>query len=217
MNAPIAQHSVPTLFVLNLSKVKNSLEVLRQLKAHSTLAGYLCLQRTAAQQNKLTGLRPPFKEFFKEFLALANAPASRPFINPFVKTDAKVWVNENVAGSYAPSSLRGVSPLLQVLTISDGLYSLKPKHWVAARQHLAANRQIPVLPLAVFLFRDRGIVSSTPTVSGLVQAFQREFGYLDQAGNPTEAYKFLYADYAPEENSEPLDWFTPFTETLPSE
>lgn len=216
MNTPVSLKS-PPLFVLNPSKVKNSLEVLRHLGAHPTLAGYLCVQRTAAQQGKTTELRPLFKEFFKEFLVLGDAPDNRPYINPFVSADAKVWLNENVAGSYSPSSLREVSPLRQVLTISNGTYNLKPQHWLAAQHYLTANRQIPVLPLAVFMFRDRGIAHSEPTIAGLVRAFQQEFGYLDQAGNLTEAYKYLYADYTAQEDLAPQDWFIPFTEALPSE
>ncbi|SET98309.1 hypothetical protein [Hymenobacter actinosclerus] len=217
MNTPSLPQAVQPLFVLNPSKVKDSLEVLRNIKAHSTLAGYLCLQRTAAQLGKLTGLPFHYNEFFKEFLALGDAPENRPYINPFVAADTKLWISGNLAGSYAPSSLRGVSPLLQVLTISDGLYNLNPQHWIAARQYLAAGRQIPVLPLAVFLYRDRGITSATPTVGSLIRAFQQEFGYLENDGSPTEAYKVLYADYTPEEGSDSLDWFTTFTTTHPLE
>lgn len=202
-------------YIINPGKVQASLTVLRQLGAHQTLPGYLCVQRTAAREQRLDRLHPQFKEFFTEFLAPANVSPKRPYLNPFVAADSNVWLNGNVAGSYAPSSLREVSPLRRVLTTVDNAYHLRPQHWQLAREALLYGRQIPALALATFLYRDRGIVTVAPTPQLLVEAFQGEFGYLDETGAPTEAYQHLYADYEPEESS-PAAWFVPFLPAPPT-
>jgi hypothetical protein len=198
-----------TRYIINPDRVRDSLIVLRRLGAHQTLPGYLCMQRTAARDQRLDYLHPQFKEFFDEFLTPAGAPPRRPYLNPFVAADGRVWLNSNVAGSYAPSSLREVSPLRRVLTISNDAYHLRPQHWRLAREELLHGHQLPVLALATFLYRDRGIVAIAPTPQQIVKAFQGEFGYLDENGAPTVAYQHLYADYKPEEPS-PAAWFIPF-------
>lgn len=203
-----------TRYILNPNKVQESLTVLRQLGAHQTLPGYLCVQRTAAREQRLDHLHPQFRSFFDEFLAPTGAPPKRPYLNPFVAADGSMWLNSNVAGSYAPSSLREVSPLRRVLTMADNAYHLLPQHWQLAREALLYGRQISVLALATFLYRDRGIVAVAPTTQQLIEAFQGEFGYLDETGAPTEAYRHLYADYELEESSL-MEWFIPFLPAPP--
>lgn len=196
-------------YIINPDRVKDSLTVLRRLGAHQTLPGYLCMQRTAARERRLDYLHPQFKDFFDEFLTPDGAPPKRPYLNPFVAADGRVWLNNNVAGSYAPSSLREVSPLRRVLTISDDAYHLRSQHWLLAREELLHGHQLPVLALATFLYRDKGIIAVDPTPQQIVRAFQGEFGYLDETGTPTVAYKHLFADYE-QEGLSPAAWFIPF-------
>jgi hypothetical protein len=203
-----------TRYIINPSKVQESLAILQQLGAHQTLPGYLCVQRTAAREQRLDHLHPQFKSFFDEFLAPSGAPPKRPYLNPFVAADGNMWLNSNVAGSYAPSSLREVSPLRRVLTMADNAYHLRPQHWQLAKEALLYGRHISALALATFLYRDRGIVAVAPTPQQLIEAFQGEFGYLDEGGAPTEAYQHLYRGYELEEFNSAA-WFVPFLSAPP--
>jgi hypothetical protein len=110
--------------------VAQSLALLRKQRIHPNFAGYLCLKRASAQSGVEIKVRAKFKEFFDTFLSVPDAPSSKPYVMPFCDTapsEANKWFNRNVAGSYAPSSIRGGSPFARVIRaeMQDGkpLYS----------------------------------------------------------------------------------------------
>ena len=62
----------------------------------------------------------------------------QPYIKLFTEQKASsknLWLNENVAGSYAPSSLRPDQPFRQVVNISGRKYSLPTNHAQLAFEH----------------------------------------------------------------------------------
>ncbi len=177
---------------------------LRERNIHPNFAGYLCLKRTAARDGTVTGLRPNFKEFFETFLRVPGGPEDRPYLKPF-PSDAKLWFNENVAGSFAPRSLRPASPLRQIIDIDeDRRYSLVDGHWELARALLASDNRIPALPLAVFLYRDYALLGDDPPAD-IVRVFKEEFGYTDSLESGEEEYQHLYHEDGDVAAS--TDWF----------
>ncbi len=115
------------------------LQDLRNKKIHNNFAGYLSIVRTAARDKRTNGIQVNFKEFFETFFRVPDAPLDKPYAQPFWEapaSDANMFFNTNVAGSYAPSSLRSESPFLRVVNISgkgrDARYSLKKDHAVLA-------------------------------------------------------------------------------------
>jgi hypothetical protein len=78
---------------------------------------------------------------------------------------------------------------------AQATYSLKPKHWALALEHLTFQQTVPVVPLAAFLFRDYGIhYNSSPRVADLVGAFRQEFGYNTPRAIRDEEFNLLYND-----------------------
>lgn len=187
-------------FVPRAEVVAASLRELRQLTVHRTFPGYLAIRWRAAQEGVSRGLRPNIKEFFDVFLKVPGGPPGKPYIVPFCEEPASednLWLNRNVAGSYAQSSLRkDVSPLLRVVRVSgsgrDTQYSLRQKHWELARTHLTGGVPIPVVPLATLLFRDYGFEPAEPALSNLVQAFREAFGYATTRSNAE--FSVLFSD-----------------------
>jgi len=164
--------------------VANSLARLREQKTHTLFAGYLYLQQRATQLGRLNDLQPDFLSFFKKFYFVGNHPLGAPYIKPFTEqkpSSKNLWLNENVAGSYAPSSLRPNQPFRKVVLIEGRKYSLPSDHAQRAYQYLLYNKRIQVADLATFLYRDFGFRDPF-TINDLIDIFAYEFGYANEPG-----------------------------------
>jgi hypothetical protein len=179
-----------------------SLARLREQQTHTLFAGYLHLQQQATQVGRLSNLRPDFLGFFRRFFRVANAPLGTPYIKPFTEQQASsknLWLNENVAGSYAPSSLRPGQPFRQVVEIVGRDYTLPVDHAQRAFEHLLYSRRLPVAELAVFLYRDFGLRNPT-SIWDLIEIFCFEFGYSAVTGAlPNRDFYTLYSTQSAEE------------------
>jgi hypothetical protein len=183
---------------------------LRSQKIHPHFAGYLCLRRSAAQAQRLDGLKPEFIEFHREFLGVPDSLPASPYIKPFVNqppTKDNLWLNKNVAGSYAPSSLRGNQPFTKVIGVADDgkQYYLRANHAELALEYLLYKKQIQVADLAAFLYRDYALVGQNPTISDMIDVFMYEFGYNSEpGGDPNSEFTVLYS--LDNVESFPQDW-----------
>jgi hypothetical protein len=182
--------------VISKRIVAQSLSRLRNQKTHTLFAGYLHLQKQASELGRLTNLQPDFLDFFKQFFYVVNHPLGAPYIKPFTEQQAStknLWLNENVAGSYAPSSLRPGQPFREVVIIEGRNYSLPPDHAKHALEHLLYTLPVQVADLAVFLYRDFGLLGNTITIEDLIDIFAYEFGYASEPGSsPNEEFHMLY-------------------------
>lgn len=176
-------------YVLKPSVVKDCFWRLVDASIHRLFPGYLCLQQQSGIDGRTTGLSFPYNDFFDIYFRVLDG--HKPYLVPFTQdknvADASLWFNANVPGTYAPSSLRSTSPLLQVATIEEGghnsKWGLDTDHWKLARLHFSDGDQIPVESVAAFLFRDFAFETDEPTAYTVVSAFAEEFGY-DIGGSP---------------------------------
>lgn len=171
-------------FVVRPEIVAECVAELRRKKIHPTFAGYLCIRRSSVKFGSRSNLTVDFKEFFDTFLRVPDAPEDKPYALPFsdsAPSEANKWFNKNVAGSYAPSSFRNASPLLQVVDISNerrgGSYSLRDDDTALALKHLLYDKPVSVASLAAFLYRDFALLSVAPKAIDLVLIFSEEFGF----------------------------------------
>jgi len=176
--------------------VAQCLSRLREQKTHTLFAGYLYLQQRASQLGRLEDLQPVFLPFFKQFFEVGNHPLGAPYIKPFTAEKASaqnLWLNENVAGSYAPSSLRPDQPFRQVVKIQGKKYTLPPDHAQCAYEHLLYYTPVQVADLAVFLYRDFGFYDDSLTIEDLIDIFTFEFGYASYpGGKPNKDFRTLF-------------------------
>ena len=167
-------------YVFRKHIVARALSRLREQKTHTLFAGYLYLQQRSAQLNRLEDLQPDFISFFRQFLRVGNHPLGAPYIKLFTEQKASIknlWLNENVAGSYAPSSLRPEQPFRQVVNISGRKYSLPSNHAQLAFEHLLYSTPVQVADLSVVLYRDFGMSDDSVSIQDVIDIFVYEFGY----------------------------------------
>ncbi|WP_423746624.1 hypothetical protein V5735_19050 [Haladaptatus sp. SPP-AMP-3] len=185
-----------TTYTLKPDVVRDCLHRLIDEPVHRMFPGYLCLHQQAALEGKTTGLAFPYNEFFDDYLRVKAEGAKTPYFVPFTQaTNASLeslWLNENVAGTYAPSSLRSTAPLLEIAEIEkrghNSEWGLIDDHWKLARLELCSNTKLPVESLAAYLLRDYGFNVDDPSAFTVVKTFTEEFGY--NLGD--EAFSHLY-------------------------
>lgn len=170
-------------YVLDVKVVRECIQKLVDEPIHRLFPGYLCLKQQSGLANRTDMLSFPYNEFFDAYLLIENS--DKPYFVPFTQskspTETALWFNDNVAGTYAPSSLRSTSPLLRVVEVQEGGHNakwrLQEEHWKLARHHLTDDEHIPVESLAAFLYRDYAVETEEPGAYELVSTFAEDFGY----------------------------------------
>lgn len=149
----------------------------------------------------MTALKPNFTSFFNQYFKVSGTPDGKPYVMPFSESKGTDWspfFNRNVAGSYAPSSLRPVSPLRQVVRISgarsSATYSLVADYADKARQHLLFDNPLGVLSLALFLYRDYGLNITGDGRQELIRIFRDEYRFRATETTEDIAFKRLFRD-----------------------
>ncbi len=166
-------------YVPTLPKVKASLDALASLDAHRALAGYLCVLNAASIENRTADLRPDFRGFFDRFFRIGDPPSKKPYAVPFARGAKSILFNENVAGSYAPSSLRPVNPLHSLMDIKGGggqaSFTLRDNHIEQTRE-LLLPVPLPIYAYACFMYRDFGFTVN-PDRRQIESAVESDFGF----------------------------------------
>lgn len=173
-----------TQYVLKPEVVRDCLHRLIDEPIHRMFPGYLCLQQQATQENRTSGLSFPYNEFFDDYLRVRD-DSDRPYFVPFTQAEnpslGELWNNKNVAGTYAPSSLRSTAPLMKIAEIEEGghnsKWAIEDRHWELARHNMCEGDQVPVESLAAYLLRDYAFEADEPSAYTLVETFNEEFGY----------------------------------------
>lgn len=166
---------------------------------HRHFPGYLGLKRTARIEGQSTGLDFDYTGFYDAFLRVRDD--DNPYLTPFgPKTDSgrhSLWFNRNVAGTYAPSSIRPDQPFSRVVTVegtgNSATYALVDDHHEQAREELLKGQRLPATSLACFLYRDFAVeTDDEPSVDDLMTIFRYEFGYRDDRETETEEFEHLF-------------------------
>lgn len=177
--------STETAFVPTIDCVRRSLDTITSLDTHQAAASYLGALNVATAVQRSVDLALNMTDFFDRFFRVSNdASANYPYVVIFGR-NTPYLLNRNVAGSYAPSSLRAENPFHDVIeTIRSGAhvtYSLRDNHHIVVRKR-ALKSALPIYALACFLYRDFGF-SAQPHASDIVQAIEADFGFaLSDAG-----------------------------------
>jgi hypothetical protein len=197
--APSAQQK-PS-YVLTVEAVRWALDQLKSQKIHPFFVAYLFLGKWSAEQDTTTEIQPEWTEL-ADYLSIGGGPPGKPFYRPFwhgtVNDPGRYWLNPNLAGSFAPSSLRNVPA--RIVDVTDGRFSLKSGHEMLALEHLLYGEPVSTIALGAFIYRDYGFydIDSVLAPEALSVVFRQDFHY--PWAFPTEATR-----------NSPL-----FTETVPA-
>jgi hypothetical protein len=182
--------------VIQKQVVARALYRLREQRTHTLFIGYIHLQQRSAELERLEDLQPDFTSFFKQFLRVGNHPLGTPYIKLFTEqraSEKNLWLNENIAGSYAPSSLRPDQPFRKVVNIIGGKYSLPIEHATLAYEYLLYSHPVRVADLALVLYRDYGLTDDVSNIFDIINIFAYEFGYSDYlAAPPNNDFRTLF-------------------------
>ncbi len=170
-------------YVLDPDAVNSCMHRLIETPVHRLFPGYLCLKQQSNLKQRISDLPFPATDFFDAYFRIRDA--DKPYFVPFTQAAdpdiPSLWLNDNVSGTYAPSSLRASSPLRRVAEIEQGghnsRWGLEEEHWTLARHYLCEGQHLPVESLAAFLFRDYAFETDDPSAYTLVCTFTEDFGY----------------------------------------
>lgn len=161
-------------------RVKQSIEKLLSRNTHPFFIAYLWLRRRGMMLGDMTEITPDWGSL-EPYLRVPGGPAGKPHLRPFWKgarNSRQEWLNENLAGSFAPSSFRSEYVTPVVTTNAAGRYVLRGDHWKQALDHFLYGERLPAVAVAAFLLRDFGLIASSPPQPiDLVNAFREEFRF----------------------------------------
>ena len=180
-------------YVLTSEAVKACIADLKTRRIHPYFPAYLHLRQQASVQGSAMTIAPRWAEL-GGMLKVPGGPYGRPHFRPFWDTQRREagqeWLNRNLAGSYAKSSLRSV-PLKVVVANDDDTFGLREKHWELARLYLTHGEPVPAVSVAGFVFRNYGFVSDhEPSTDDLVGEFRATFGY---SARDDDEFSHLYS------------------------
>ncbi len=176
----MADEPEQTTYVVTVARVRQAIDELLDRDTAPFFVGYLWLRREAGIRGTNAGLKPPWPELGERFLAVDGGPAGKPHLRPFwigQRNAHQEWLNQNIAGSFAPSSLR--QDAYSVVEVdAQRRFVLREQHWQPALTVLLKGQPLPAVAVAAFMLRDYGFVSDEPpTTDDLIAAFRKEFRY----------------------------------------
>lgn len=186
--APTASQNT---YVLTLDAVRRAITTLKPLTIHETLPVFLHLRHRANTLGRFSDLQPDWQGEPHNWLDVPGGPTNKPNFRPFTSRGLSLdsfWMNANLAGSYAPSSLRGMRAIYVnsndeyiLPTLTNG----QPDAEVI-RERLFADKTVPAWAVAAFLFRNRRFLTAsaeTPGWPDLLDVFQDFFGWTSDERN----------------------------------
>lgn len=157
--------------VLTINAVRLSIEQLQKPYIHEQFLAYLHIRKRGIEDGSMTHIEPRWSDV-EHLLKVDGGPPNKPFYRPFssrVKKDPSgYWLNPNIPGSYAPSSLRNTS---QFMLDPEREFTLPTDHASKAQiAHLKGTPQ-PAWMFAGYLLRNYSFEPGASTVDDLIDGF----------------------------------------------
>lgn len=194
--------------VLTVRAVRWAINDIKLRRIHPFFLAYLFLRKWGLEQGTTTEIKPNWDEIAR-FIAIAGGPPKKPLFRPFQLSpsadSSRLWFNRNVAGSFAPSSLRKVP--YRVVGTQGSHFSLNSLHAEQAFEHLLFKEQLPSVALAAFLYRDfvfTGASADGAEPVDLVDLFRSDFRFTADDSD----FDVLFATVLP---TSVHNWFEPFS------
>ncbi|MBJ6986061.1 hypothetical protein [Devosia sp. MC521] len=185
-------------YVLTIESVRGAIARLEHRFIHQHFAGYLAILRAKRRPGSTAVHMSDIVEFHDRYLRAANAPDEAPYVRPFTQGHGLQQMNRNVAGSYAPSSVRANGTIGKVVAVvgsgRDATYDVRENHAAVALELFLENTKAPAASLAAFLYRDFGFVLDHPVMPRVVTLFRDEFGLRESVPEEKTIFDTLFVD-----------------------
>ncbi|MEU4110221.1 hypothetical protein [Streptomyces sp. NPDC027717] len=200
------------LHVLTKAAVIAGIGALKAQRIHEHFPAYLQLRKLAVASGSLTKINPDWKEV-SDLLKMPGGPPTKPHYRPFSSVNRRdetgYWYNRNLAGSYAPKSIRATSSFM--LNANGDDYALPTDHAQLALDKLLKGTKVPAWALATYYLRNYGFAfEGEGGYDELITAFRKEFCF----GQDTD-FDVIFEDNEPIQFTEP--WFEPFDQASGNE
>ena len=175
--------------MLSLDALRAALDALRNQRIHEHFPAYLHLRQRAILTRSFASIEPDWNEV-SDLLRVPGGPPNKPHYRPFasrnVRDQRAYWLNPNLAGSYAPKSIRTTARFM--LSAAGDDYSLPRDHAHQALSVLLLSTRVPAWALAAYYLRNYGFAfTDDGGPDELVSAFRREFLFPIAAGSLSES------------------------------
>jgi len=144
--------------VLTSDAVKWAITELKGRRTHPFFLPYLQLCRRSAIGQSSSNISPQWSDL-GDLLAVPGGPPNRPYYRPLStkagRDESSYWMNSNLAGMWAPSSIRTTAGFL----LDGNQFRLPQNHAEQALHAFLYDQPISALALGAFLFRDYGFVA----------------------------------------------------------
>jgi hypothetical protein len=192
MTAPDTREAT---YVVRPDVVRWSIGRLSAQRIHPFFLAYLHLRARSVELGRTFDIRPNWNSL-GEYLKVPGGPPRKPYYRPLWPLETlespRYWLNENLAGSFAPSSLRATEPR-KVIETQGKSFSLRPNHAELAYQYLLYGKRVPAIAIAAFWFRDFGFVgrAEEPRSPLLIGAFMQHFRF-DSGNSSQKEFNLLF-------------------------
>jgi hypothetical protein len=161
--------------LLTSDAVKWAITELKSRRTHPFFLPYLQLCRRSAIEQSSSNISPQWSDL-GDLLAVPGGPPNRPYYRPLStkadRDESSYWMNSNLAGMWAPSSIRTTAGFL----LDGNQFRLPQNHAEQALHAFLYDDPMPALALGIFLFRDYGF-HGVPEVNA-TDRFLRERGVI---------------------------------------
>lgn len=185
-------------YVLTVEGVRKAISRLEYRFIHQHFAGYLAILRAKRQHSASPVHMSDILEFHDRYLRAADAPDEAPYVRPFTQGHGLQQMNRNVAGSYAPSSVRENGKIGKVMSVlgsgRDATYDVRANHATIALDIFLQNQKAPAASMAGFIYRDYGFKMDTRSMSSVVKLFRDEFGMRASLPDERAIFDTLFVD-----------------------
>lgn len=177
-------------YVLTLDAVRRAITTLQPITIHETFPVYLHLRRQASVLGRFEDLEPDWQGEPHRWMAIPGGPPRKPHFRPFTSRGSSLnafWMNDNLAGSYAPSSLRdkrrlyvGANDEYHLPAHPDGTPDPQP-----ILGGVLLGKPVPAWAVAAFIFRNRLFIPgdvlaiTEPGWNDLLAVFEDYFSWTD--------------------------------------
>lgn len=206
---------VPTnenVFALSPDSVRWSIKELKKQSIHPYFLAYLVLRRRALEEGRTSGFSVNWDQEIGPYLRVDGGGPTRPFYRPFlnqvVRDESRYWLNPNLAGSYAPSSIRKAAG---AIAGGEGReYLLQSNHATTAATILLNGGKVNAYAFGIYLLRNRAFVTTHPDRSNVIEAFKKLFLFGPEYPQGSADYELFFSTaekFAPPQTDifEPLD------------